>query len=317
MGLISGLKDWIAPAALAESDVRAIERVVDCTDRRLRAMGDYQRKLAPFVRQAAAYCDGLVAAIPGPIDIDVRAFGKDPLVHAFFAAPDDIGRMLGSSREVREFVTASERECNGVFFALIGMRRKEKIVDGLVLQGGLIGEGMPQRLLYFADHTLHELSHDLDETRHRLRCSLLESLAHSFAAQLETLRRERESVHTAWEQQRAQGRSPAATAAAEALVEELREIDAALEPGHVLDALCAWLADPAARLHLVPTSVTVDRLGVVSEHGEDEADVATLSFPELVGRDRRRWILLLARISCHAAVLARQRSLEAQRYLVV
>lgn len=326
MGLITTMNAWLAPPALTQAERDAIEAAVDRVDPRLRVVAGYQRKLAKAVRRAVEYCDSLVASIPGPVDIDIRAFGNDPLVHAFFAAPDDIDRMLGASRELKKFVADPANLSSDDFFGLIGMRRKEKTVFAPAQQGGIIHDDVPQRLLYFADHTLRELSPDIERTRVGLRESTFHSLAGSFAAHLETLRRDKTDMRMAWEQERAFARSLASQVAAEAAAHEHRKIEleqglramaASLEPGHVLDALAAWLGDPEPRLHLVSTSVSVDRLGVLSKPAPGDPDIRTLDFPELVGRDRRRWIVLLARISRAAALRAQQQRRDANRYLII
>ncbi len=325
MGIFTNLGAWLAPAAPVDAEMRrVIEHAVQSVDPRMVLVSGYERKLAPAVGHALAYCDGLVAAIPGPIDINVQAFGADPLVHAFFAAPDDIGRMLGASREVKQFVADANHLESDAFYAMIGMRRKEKIVLGLEMHGDLIQEGMPQRLLYFGDHTLHGLSVDLDVTRYLLRQASFDSLAKGFAAYLDDLRGKRQDLHQAWEQERSLSRSaaPAEVASLHAqrrleLEQRMRAAAESMEPGHVLDAFCAWLAAPETRLHLVETSVAVDRLGVMADPARDEPNVQTLSFPELVGRDRRRWIVLLTRISRTDALRAQEASREANRYLII
>jgi len=326
MGILTNLTGFLRPPQPDAATQQAIERAVDRVDPRLRIVSGYQRKLAPAVRHALEYCDGLVHEIPGPIDIGIRAFGRDPLVHAFFAAPEDIGHMLGKSREVKKFVADPQNLGGDEFYALIGMRRKEKVVLGLAQQGDLIREGVPVRLLYFADHTLRELGANPDVTRSGLREASFESLAGSFAVHLDALRHEKTDIHTAWEQERAFARTLAAQAAVEAdahahrrfeLEAGLREMASSLEPAHVLDALVAWLADPEPLLHLVSTSVAVDRLGVLSKPAADDPEVQMLTFPELVGRDRRRWIILLARIAREDALRAQEENREANRYLLI
>jgi hypothetical protein len=325
MTFLTHLGEWLHPATSDAETQRAIEKIIDRVDPRLRVVSGYQRKLAKAVREAIEYCDALVAAIPGPVEVDVKAFGKDPLVHAFFAAPDDIARMLGTSREVKKFIAAPENRGDEIY-ALIGMRRKEKTVLAPALQGEFVREGVPQRLLYFADHTLRELSLDANQTRQGLRHSACDSLAASFAVHLDALRGERVDVHTAWEQERAFARSAAEQAAAEAqahehrkleIEESLREMSSSLEPAHVLDALAEWLSNPEPRLRLVSTSVYVDRLGVLSQPIPGNPDVQLLNFPELVGRDRRHWIVLLVRIPREEAVRAQKEYGGANRYLII
>jgi hypothetical protein len=326
MGLISTMTDWLSPNALGETERAAIEKIIDRVDPKLRVVSGYQRKLAKAVREAMEYCDGLVAAIPGPVEVDVKAFGRDPLVHAVFAAPEDIPRMLGTSREMKKFIAAPENQGADHIYALIGMRRKEKTVVAPALQGEHVREGVTQRLLYFADHTLRELSLDADRTRQGLRHSACDSLAASFAVHLDGLRREKLDVHMAWEQERAFARSAAAQAASEAdahdhrkteIEESLRQMAASLEPARVLDALAEWLANPEPRLRLVSTSVYVDRLGVLSQPVPGNPDVQMLNFPELVGRDRRHWLVLLVRIPREDAVRAQMEYGQANRYLII
>lgn len=325
MEILSNLKAWLSPAAPIDAEtLKAVDRAVQVADPRLVMIGSHERKLAPAVRHALAYCDGLVAAIPGPVDINVPAFGADPLVHAVFAAPGDIGRMLGASREVRNFIADPANLAAEEFFAMIGMRRKEKTVPGLEVHGEIVQEGAPRRMLYFADHTLHELSADLDTVRHRLRMSAFESLAKSFAAHLDDLRQERLDLRNVWEQERALVRSDAQAVADGIhaqrrleLEQSLRVAAESLEPAHVLEAFAAWLAEPEPRLYIEETTVALDRLGVLSDPARNDADVQTLSLPELIGRDRRRWIVLLTRISREDALRAQQENAQESRYLII
>ena len=106
----------------------------------------------------------------------------------------------------------------------------------------------------------------------------------------------------------------------EALEQRLRLATEALAPERVLNSLSDWLAAPELHLHLDPTTASVDRMGVLSDAtARDTHDslVSTLSFSELIGRDRRHWIVLIVRISCEEALRAVQRQQEANRYLVI
>lgn len=325
MSLLGKMTRWFTGPTLTKSESAAIEVAVDRVDPRLRVVSGYRRKLAASVRHAMAYCDGLVSSIPGPVDIDIRAFGADPMVHAFFSAPDDIGRMLGASLEVKQFIADPGNLRSETFHCLIGMRRKEKTVLGLGQQGSIIYEDVPQRLLYFADHTLRELSPDLDRTCQGLRASAFDSLAESFAAHVATLRHEKTHLRAAWDQERARERASSsdterATAHDQRKIEieqSLRDMLSTLEPAHIVEALAAWLSDPEPRLHLISTPVTVDRLGVLAAPNSDAPDVRTFELPELVGRDRRRWIVLLARIGREDALRAQQETQAAHRYLLI
>ena len=317
MGILSGLGRWLGPRPPPAPAIRqAIERAVEIVDPILKTVSGYERKLAPAVSHALGYCEQLAADIPGPIEINARAFSADPLVHALFAAPRDIGDMLGKSRELREFL-ADPGQCQAdEFFALLGMRQREKTMMGIALQGGVLQNDVPQRLLYFADHTLGELGSEYAITRQRLQAAAFDGLAQGFAHCVAELRQERHEARTAWNMEHA---SPAAGRAErrQVLEERQRQAVASLAPDRLLQALVDWLAAPHERLYLNPTVVSVDRMGVIAPHPEAGGNYSTLTFPELVGRDRRQWIVLVARISRQDAQDALLLQEQANRYLLI
>lgn len=317
MGIFSGLTRWLGPQAPLDEALRpAIERAVQTVDPLLKTVSGYERKLAPAVSHALAYCEELAGNVPGPVDVSSRTFSADPLVHALFAAPGDIGDMLGKSRELREFLV-DPAHCDGDdFFALLGMRQREKAVSGMALQGEMLRVDVPQRLLYFADHTLGELGGDAETTRQRLKTAAFDGLAQGFAERVAALRKEREDARTAWSMEQA-GAATGRTERREALQERQRQATAALEPSVMLDAFAEWMAAAETRLYLKPTVVTVDRMGVISPNPEAGDNFSTLNFPELVGRDRRHWIVMVARISRQDAVDALRRQQQANRYLII
>lgn len=316
MSILSSLGRWLGPAPTPDPALRqAIERAVEAVDPLLKTVSGYQRKLVPVVSRALEYCGELAAAIPGPIEINSRAFGNDPLVHAMFGAPDAIADMLGKSRELREFL-ADPGQCQAdEFFALLGMRQREKSVMGMALHGDMLQNDVPQRLLYFADHTLGELGSDYDITRQRLQATAFDGLTRGFASCVAELRQERQDARTAWNMERAGG--AVLGERRQMLEERQRQAVASLAPERLLQAFVEWLAAPQERLYLKPTEVTVDRMGVIVREPQSGGNVSTLNFPELVGRDRRQWIVMVSRISRQDALDALARQEQANRYLLI
>jgi hypothetical protein len=317
MGILSGLGGWLGSRPPLDERLRqAIDRAVETIEPLIKTVSGYERKLAPAVHHALLYCEELAAGIPGPIDITPRSFGADPLVHALFAAPGDIGDMLGKSRELREFLADSSLCDEDEFFALLGMRQREKVVMGMALHGDMVQNDVPQRLLFFADHTLGELGSNHETTRQRLQMAAFDSLAQGFAARVVELRQERDDARTAWSMEQL-GAVAGRAERRQVLEERQRQAIAALAPERMLEALAKWLATPEGRLYLKPTEMTVDRMGVISPEPEPGGNFSTLRFPELVGRDRRHWIVVVARISRQDALDALQRQQEANRYLII
>ncbi len=315
MGILSGISQWLGSRPPPDPALRlAINRAVEAVDPRLKAVSDYEHRLAPAIGHALRYCATVAAAIPGPVEVSVRAFASDPLVHALFAAPGDIADMLGKSREVREFFADPGNCLQDEFFGLLGMRQRHKAVAGVALSGDLVQHGVAQRLLYFADHTLGELGSGHEFTRRCLQASAFDGLTRGFANCVEELRQEHHEARTAWQIERAvAGRDERR----QVLEERQRRAIASLAPESLLDAYAEWLAAPEQRLYLKPTEVTVDRMGLISPTAVTGGGYSTLNFPELVARDRRQWIVLVARISRQDAQDALQRQQEANRYLLI
>lgn len=311
MSLISALAGWMSPPAPGAAQCRAVDRAVDAVEPLIKTVGGYERRLAPAVEAALEYCGRLVDGIPGPLEVNSRAFAADPLVHAIFGSADEIGTMIATSQSVRGFMDighhALDREC----FALLGMRRYEKRVTGMAVQDGFVRNEVPQTLVYFADHTLSCIGPDYDAARNALRDAAFDSLVASFAQKVQALRDERQDLRTSIDVARARKQDRAE------LEQRFRQAGEALAPQRLIESLKAWLVEPAAHLSLIPTTLCVDSMGVVVEAESPPSDAATLSFPELVGRDRRRWLVLVARLSREDALDAIARREKAHRYIVI
>lgn len=237
---------WLGAGPGVDRTLRqAIEHAVDTVDPLLRTVSGYERRLAGGVAGALAYGQQLAGKVPGPLAVDRGAFAADETIHAVFAAPDAIGEMLGRSRALRDFLGSSGSGAGDRLFALLGVRRREKAVSGIVASAGVIRRDVPQRLLYFADHTLGELACSEAEARRLLQAATLDSLARGFAACVAELRQQRLDMRTALQVERARnGRSERH----QELEARRREAVASLAPQRLLDAFVAWLATGYAYL---------------------------------------------------------------------
>lgn len=315
MSLFSAVVDFLKPEPPPSPAVsRAMESVGELISPILRSTPGFEKKLSHPLEYALGYCDGLVAALPGPIDINRQAFSNDPLVHALFATAGDIEQMLGRSESVRDFLASPAGLEHEHFYALFAARRQEKKQLGIVQHGDVIQNDVPQRVIYFSAQALIEPDGDLAITRDKLRTKALESLLHTFNTHIEALRNEREGLRADASVERAhlmvmKGASAGQNIAVhtrhlQELDTRLRESVASLMPDEMLNALGTFLHNPEQALHLKPCTVTIDRLGVVCDPVPDDANIHTLNFPELTARDNRLHIALLARISRDEALEA-------------
>lgn len=306
---------------------RALARVGELVDPLMPNLRGFERLLASPIQYALGYCDGLVDALPGPVDIERRAFATDPLVHALFATGHDIDQMLGKSQAVRDFLDAADHFDAPHLYALFAARRVQKRQLGVEVHGETVQTDVPQTVLYFADHTLTEPAPSLAAARERLRQATFDSLLKTFRAHLDELRVEREGVrsHLAAERGhltalRGRGLDEEVfieTRRIAAHDAQLREVAESLQPDAALHALAAFLRTPEASLSLEPCSLKVNRMGILASGEAELADADTLDFPELISRDRRRYLVTLARVDCEEARRAVKDAADRQRRFVV
>lgn len=307
MGLLAAITGLLHRAPPPDSATReGLARITELVDPLVKAAPDFDRRLEAPVHHALAYCEGLVDGLPGPCTIDARAFAADPLVHALFATADDIRGMLGRSQAVRDFLADPASRGSDSFYALLAARRQQKKQLGLGLQGDTVHGEIPQTVLYFADHTLVEPRCELVEARRALRASAFDSLLRNFHAHLEGLRlewdetrgdRSREQAHLALLRGTTPGPEYAVhTRRLAELDAHLRSVATSLEPDPLVRALSEFLLAPELSLALRPCSLAVDRLGVVA-NPERPGDAEVLDFPELCGRDKRHYLVMLVRVN--------------------
>lgn len=329
MSFLAAIADLLKPTAPPDPEVAAaLDRVIGMVDPLVRAAPRLEKHLLGAVEHALGYCAGLVAALPGPIEINRRSFGNDMLVHALFATPNDIDDMLGRSQAVRDFLERPECWASDCFCAMLAARRQQKHQFGMAQQGNIIRADVPQEVLYFSDQTLIEPCCDLATTRHRLQAKALESLLRAFNSHVDTLRHEREHLRADLSMEHAQ---LIALQKRHDNVEEerhtrhlveldfnLRQNGEALMPENLVDVLADFLRHPETALSLTPVSICIDRMGIVHDTGEHDADAQTIVFPELSSRDRRQHLATLVRISRDEALNAVNKSRERQkRYIII
>lgn len=329
MSLFSAVAEFLKPVPpLDQATLEALDLAARMVEPALRFTPGFERKLSGPLQHALAYCAGLVAALPGPIDISRQAFAGDPLVHALFATAGDIEQMLGRSQAVRDFLASPHCWESDHFYAMLAARRQLKKQLGMEQQGEMIRNDVPQQVLYFSGQTLIEPDCRIENTRLGLRHKALESLLYTFHAHIEALRHERAGLSAELSVERAHlavlrgaydGQEiTVGTRRLAELDARLREQAAALMPEHLIGALAGYLAAPEAALHLTPVAVTVDRLGIIRNEPDSFSNVHTINFPELTARDRRLHLAMLARINRDEALEAVEKVRDQQhRFLLI
>jgi len=130
----------------------AIERVVDGTDRRLRGLGNYRKRLTDAVEAAVVHVLELVDSLPEATEISRRAYSTDPRLRAFFVSADDLQAKVGGSKGVSDFL----RTCGGAppdeIFGVLTMEWEQRNVLGMQLHGDVVQRDVPQVVVNFFNH---------------------------------------------------------------------------------------------------------------------------------------------------------------------
>jgi len=155
---VSRVRQGLARRKAAKADARArdnelrvaIEHVVDAINPKLRAVSGYRKKLKPAVARSLAFSAGLVEQLPAAVEVNGKAWSKDPTVRAFFSGVGDLQRVYSRSDEVHEYF---ERHADGEScYALLSMLRKERSVLGMEMHGDVMRRDVRQTSVSFTDH---------------------------------------------------------------------------------------------------------------------------------------------------------------------
>jgi hypothetical protein len=130
----------------------ATERAVDGTDPRLRALGNYRKRLREPVTLAARHIIALVDDLPPAVEISRRAYGTDPRLRAFFVSAEHLQEVVGGMKSVRDFLQGASGPLPDSIFGLLTLTWKERTVLGTEQHGEISRRDVKQQAVTFFDH---------------------------------------------------------------------------------------------------------------------------------------------------------------------
>ena len=155
------------PGKFDEALIRsAIERVVDGTDPRLRAVRNYQRKLRDAVEQAIAFVVAFVDTFPPAVELSRRSFTTDPRVRALFASPQQLQEVISFSQGMLSYLDQNPGPLPETLYAVLVAERVEKNVIGMDLHGDLTRRDVAQTVVNFHDPRVSLPTDNAAESRH-------------------------------------------------------------------------------------------------------------------------------------------------------
>ncbi|MFO1372306.1 MAG: hypothetical protein U1F42_07895 [Candidatus Competibacteraceae bacterium] len=148
--------------------LRGIERVVDGTDPRLRAVSHYRRKLWDPVERAIDFVVNFVNALPPAIVADRQGYMTDPRLRALFTSPEHLREILSFSDGTRNYLKQAPAPLPAELYAGLGAVRIEKNVLGIEMDGEILRRDVPQTVVNFCDHRVVFLNDNEQDTRREL-----------------------------------------------------------------------------------------------------------------------------------------------------
>ncbi|MCO6412207.1 MAG: hypothetical protein J5I92_05630 [Thiogranum sp.] len=292
------------PESLVEM---AIERAVDGTDPRMRAMPGYRKQLRAPVLHAIDHVVTLVDSLPAPLAADRGTYSGDARLRALFASADRMLEVFGNDSVLNEFRAAAKDA--GRINALLLAERVEKNVLGVELSGDMLRRDVAQVAVSFRGHRLVDPTTSADETRRLLKRRAFDHLLSLALARIIDVKGERAGLnqqrdvlkhklnalqHGGWGFDDAGEGTPDPGA----LQGELADIEAQLAGLHAdADALRAHLhitaellADAERQFWGEVIELRLDRMNIQREEADTSAQL--IRFQELRNARGRRLVML-------------------------
>jgi hypothetical protein len=179
------------PDSLVEA---AIERAVDGTDPRLRALPGYRKHLRAPVLHAIDHVVTLVDSLPAPQAASRSAYSNDPRLATLFASAEHMLEVLGHHAALPEFrasLTGSPEQITALLLA----ERVEKRVLGMELVGDILQREVAQVAVNFRAHRLVDPAASEEDTRRQLKRRAFDHLLSLALARITEVQGERANLN--------------------------------------------------------------------------------------------------------------------------
>jgi hypothetical protein len=265
---------------------RAIERAIDATDPRMRAVSGYARRLRSAVIRAIDYAVGLVGGMKPPVELTRQSYAADPRVAAIFASVEHMREVLARDPALTAFLREPGAAAAPRVYAMLVMEKKEKKVLGMELRGDVVQREVAQVSVNFGNYRLVDPALEPDELRRLLmrrvfddllalalaRFTQSDELRAGLKRQRDLLRRKLKVLASGtWGFERHAPPDADEPGALEAKLVSIEERLATLPPdtetlsAH-LDIVVDVLGSPNAQIWGARVPHTVDRMGIKREH---------------------------------------------------
>lgn len=234
---------------------------------------------------ALAQARRVAHAVPGPITLDREHWARYPFTHALFPSVEAMEKAIAASPELGAFMASPGvgREVH----ALLSLRREERAVFGMELDGEVLRRDVPQNVVWFTDPHFLAPAGDEASAREALMWALFDRFLERVAVGVERLRAEQDRLRQ--EKDLAQARLRAASAdkrpgletVLAKILTNLGEVAHHLDLAHLHEVFETVLSHPQDCLYLEEHAYALDAMGVA---GSADPTVASLHFVDLLER---------------------------------
>lgn len=317
----------------AELIERAVERAVDGTDRRLRAVSGYRKKLRPAVTHAVDHVVALVDSLEPALELSAQACGTDPEITAHFVSIEHLHEVLERDSTLDRWRRSAEGGAAEHSVMLLLTTLEERRVLGAALEGETLRQGVAQTTVSLSKHRLLDPSAAEDETRRLLKRRAFDHLLTLVLGRMGTalgdrreLERERNLLRRKqaalaagrWGFDESGGEGPFDPRALEGQLEDIESQLSKLGAGSGLleahlEVVVEVLSQAESNFSLARQPLIVDRMGV--KQAEASALAPEISLTVLHNATGQSLVARVVRIARGALPQPRDLLREAERYL--
>lgn len=154
----------------------ATQRILDGTDPRLRSLSGYRSRLRDAVGRSVEHVIGLVDALPPALELQPDRYGLDPYLRAFFASPQHLEEVIGSSRSILDYVGSHAAPVPSNLFCGFGVEYEVRKVLGMEMRGEIMEREVAQEVVNFQQHRLVTPAEDESDCRWEIKKRAFDNL---------------------------------------------------------------------------------------------------------------------------------------------
>ncbi|WP_043203941.1 hypothetical protein [Paraburkholderia acidipaludis] len=182
MGIFDRLWRPRAKAPPVTPQIRAlIERLLVLSPS-LKLADRFRERLTPALACSVDYVSQIVLGLPPAHEASASNWLGDPYIHAFFAAPDEIGRVLSRSAELHAWFKAHPLAHET--WAVLSMAMTERRVLGVEQMGDTVHADVARTTLSFDDHQVRLCGETESGLRDQIVQRVVEQIALEGLAQI-------------------------------------------------------------------------------------------------------------------------------------